>query len=490
MRAKKQVKLFPVGLLVASLFFFFNPAISIIDILPDTFGYILLLLGMRMLRDLNDDLWDAYSGFFKMIGVDVAKGLALFFIFGILPPSERSVGTLVATLCFAVIELFLLIPALSHLFAGLLTLANRHGSASLFWVGKERRMPTPPRPTGDREKDERRAAAYEARCARIRHKNETRPCLLDRAKVGTFIFVWVKTALALLPEFSSLSGTEFNNGLVNWYNYITLFRTFAIFVGLIVGIVWLCRMARFIRAVAGDADFEAALEKQYHEEVAVHKEIFLQRAIGFSMILLCIGAVLSADFYIEYYNIIPDVLSAAFLMAGVLSAKKYITGAKTSVVCIGVYGVCSLVSSALTIYFNQVYYFNAIYKDDRAYFFYLLMVAATVVENGMFLASLWRIACNFRQVIRDYTGFAMEGDISETTANHLSGIHKALRKNVTQFFVAGVISAAASVAYELTKASVGFVWMIDFALAVVFFCLFIHATSEIREQMEYKYMLS
>jgi hypothetical protein len=52
---KKTVKtVFPFGLLIASTIFFMNPTVQLVDVLPDLFGYILLVAGLGYLADLNE----------------------------------------------------------------------------------------------------------------------------------------------------------------------------------------------------------------------------------------------------------------------------------------------------------------------------------------------------------------------------------------------------------------------------------------------------
>lgn len=483
MEANKTGKVFFPGLVTASLFFFFNPAVNVIDVLPDLFGYILLLFAMRYLRDLNDDLSTAYMGFFKMIPVEFVKGAAILVIFGLFPPSERPVGTLLVVFAISVVELFLLIPAISHLFVGLTTLANRHGSASLFAMSPEKNMPPKPVFRPGREKADE--AAYRKKCEKVAAHNATRACALDKARVAVYVFVWIKTALAILPEFSALSG----EGVV-WYNYISLFRTFAILAGLIVGIIWLVNMCRFIRKIRADEVFLGAIQEQYESEIAPHEEIYIQRTVTMSLIFLCVGAALSVDFYINYYNLLPDILGVILLGVGVMIMRRYVKKTTPVMAVLGLYGVVTLAASVLTIYFNSTYYLGAILRDDSAYATYIAMVTLTIAENVLFFVSLCLIGRCLRDMILRYTGFSMTDGQDPTSAEHLRHVHRELNRYIYRFLAAAAVSSIVSCVYELTKISLGFMWMIDFAVAVVFVCLFVHATSQIREQMEYKYMLS
>ena len=48
--------------IIASMFFFFNPCLNIIDILPDFFGCMLLISGLMTWADLCPEIMDAVQG--------------------------------------------------------------------------------------------------------------------------------------------------------------------------------------------------------------------------------------------------------------------------------------------------------------------------------------------------------------------------------------------------------------------------------------------
>ena len=62
------VKSLSFGLMLAAPFCLFNPEYSIIDPLPDFIGYILIVLALRKLRDVDSHLDAAASGFEKRSG--------------------------------------------------------------------------------------------------------------------------------------------------------------------------------------------------------------------------------------------------------------------------------------------------------------------------------------------------------------------------------------------------------------------------------------
>ena len=51
------------GQIIAALFFLFNPDISIIDVLPDFIGYIILSVALSKIAMISESLYDAKRAF-------------------------------------------------------------------------------------------------------------------------------------------------------------------------------------------------------------------------------------------------------------------------------------------------------------------------------------------------------------------------------------------------------------------------------------------
>lgn len=480
-------KVFPWGLMIASLLFFWNPNIQVVDVLPDLIGYILLITGLYCLGDLNESIGEARIRLMKMLIVEVAKGATFVAIFGgLVTPQEESTFTLLATLVFGVIELLILVPAVRMLFAGMLQLATKHGSEAVF-ATRPKKLPREPR-RGLRTPAQKKA--FDKRVARVTYRNRTLPCALEKLQRLTMVFLFAKPLMALLPEFSALSGTEYNEALVNYYGFITLFRAVAVIALLPLALYWLVRTIRFALALRRDTAFTAACEQQYVHEILPNTAMFTQRNVKLALSVLGIGIILSIDFYLEYYNVIPDVLSAAFLIAGAWLLRKYVTNTKPVIFAAAFYAVLTLVSDALNAHFNIVYYFNAIYKDDAAAMSFYATCAVTVLENIMFLVTLLLLVFAMKQMIVKYCGFSVTSPDDPRSSERVRRVHRSLFDTLYVFLGGAVACATTAVLYDFLKPHVPFWWMIDFAVSIVFICLFYRSSWRIREQVEYKYMLS
>ncbi len=486
--AKKTVKtVFPMGLIMASLVFFFNPNIQLVDLLPDLFGYVLLIMGLYYLADLNEAIGEARERFKKMLFVEVAKFIVFLMVFGgLVTPQEHSSFVLLASLTFCTIELLILIPATRSLFAGMLQLATKFGSDAVF-ATRPKALPLPPKAGFKNGKSKKK---FEARVRGIEYKNARLRCALEKLQTLTLAFVVLKPIMALIPELSALSNTEYNDALVNYYDFISLFRGFGTVLFLPFAILWLIRTVTFLRRLQADTAFGEACLTHYRTEVAPHAELFIRRAIYTALSLIGLGMIFSLDFYIEYYNIIPDTLCAIFVIAGILLMKKYISNHRPVVWSAAGYGAMTLVSSALTIFFNQKYYFGAIYKNGGALAVYILECAATLMENLLFVWMLWYLMRAMGEMITRYSGYSVTSSTDPGSSERVRRVHIELKKTMYVFFTAAIVSGACGIAYDVLKPSVPYMWMIDFVVSVLYICLFYRSTWAIREQVEYKYMLT
>jgi hypothetical protein len=105
------------GYIIASFFFLFNPDITVIDVLPDALGYLLICAGLTQLSFINPSLEEAVEKFKKMIFVSLGKFAAVLLLFGLFNERERPYGFLLFTFSFLVLDLIFLLPAVKSLFA-------------------------------------------------------------------------------------------------------------------------------------------------------------------------------------------------------------------------------------------------------------------------------------------------------------------------------------------------------------------------------------
>ena len=130
-KARKNLGL---GLVCASFLFLFNPVVSVVDILPDFIGYLLLCTGITQLADMNYHLEEALRYFRRMILVSLLQLFSIFFAFGFTTGRERPTVLLLFAFTFAAIEIIFLSHAYNQFFEGFLYMGSRLDGTAVFRI--------------------------------------------------------------------------------------------------------------------------------------------------------------------------------------------------------------------------------------------------------------------------------------------------------------------------------------------------------------------
>ena len=448
---KKDVKIFPYGMAILSFIFLFNPNVSIIDFLPDIFGYTFLCVALRQLADLNGTVGRARELFLRMIAIDFAKLLTLMFTFALSFGAEQNTMLLLVAFVFGVVELYTLIPAYKHLFSGLTELGYRYDNVSV---------------TGDR---------YSKR-------NPT-----DSISRFTFAFLIIKTAAYILPELLVLN-TQGSNSHLRLYDFIGLFRGFFVIIALIFGLIWLVKIAVYFGRISKDKVLLSALEAEYREKVLPRKSIFIRRAINLAFVLFGVAALFLFDFRLDGQNVFPDVTFAVVMIMGILALKKYVPYTRRNVVLIAISGVTALTSDIFDAAFLKNHYFAEIVRSEEAYSAYTLMVGSAFLEAIGFFFAIYALFSVFKSIISQYTGYVAEGD-DKYSAAKTATLHKELTKKLYVMSAGAVIYALGDLFYSLGARYLGYAGLISGILTLIFFITVLFVMYEIIDEINTKYML-
>lgn len=187
------------GLIIAGLFFIFNPYVNVIDVLPDIIGYLLILAGTSKLALINADVMTSRRYFSAMLWISAGRIAATLLLIRF----SDGFLALTLTLAAAVADCIYCIRAFSILFSALDTTACMSGDT------------------------------------------ESMPYSV---KQFTPIAVVSKNVLALIPELTELSAEDgFGNpGLVS---YKSMFTLICVIVSLIIGVVWLVISVGYINSL-------------------------------------------------------------------------------------------------------------------------------------------------------------------------------------------------------------------------------------------------
>lgn len=462
-RENKNVKISFIGLIVGFVFIC-NPNINIIDFLPDFVGYIIITLSLSKIAALNEALDEARNAFIRMIYIDAAKILAIFWTFGISVSSEYTSSLLLWSFVFCVLEIVFACSAFSKLFAGLMQIGNLYPNEYLF---------------------KRRLGASKSN--------------VEKLKALTLFFVSFKALLSFLPELSDLSNSAYDegaSGTLTLYQYIGILRLLCFVPVLILGIVWILRSVLFFAQLNRDTDFVFSLSKDYSEKILCKNGFFIKRAVKNAFLLLIFGAVLTVDFRLdsaslESFNYLPDFLPAVFFILYFVCIRKYITRKiSTGIVFSAIYCGISFLSFASEIYFFGEFSYSAVLRSDTALISFNVMVILEAIKGIIFVLIVFEICKTFKAIISEHTGYVLgRENVTEVTERQANALHRELGKYSIIIFVTSIVYVISDVTYKLFIDTVGIVGIINFVCCVAFVLAVLKAQIETANAVNTKYML-
>lgn len=435
--------------------FLFNPNFNIVDILPDFIGYAFIAVALSRLSYMNEDIAIAHKGFSRAIILDLVKIGALLLVFGTGNPEEQNTMLLLVSFVFAVAELIVLIPAYKSLFGGLMGLGYRFENTSVL---------------GSRHKGK---------------KNRT-----EVARLFTYLFLTVKTAAYVLPEFAVLSTQSYDefSSTLYIYDYIGLLRSFSIIVSLVSGIVWLCLIESYFARIRRDEPFMRGVVGEYNEKILPKTSLFVRRAVKIMSLWLFAAAVLCLDFRLESFNVLIDTFAALALIICCLSLKKHVAVKRRVLVSFVCYAAVSLAAAATEISFFANHYYSKIYRDDVAFSSYKTMLLFAAFDALAFLLAAWGIGKMLRGVIKDHTGFFVPTSAINVAAK-VETVHKELDAKVYLLYGAALVAAATDVFYDFFASTLRFAGLVNIIGSLVFVCAVFNVCYAICDEVEAKYML-
>ena len=456
------------GLVLASLFFLCNPDINVIDIIPDTVGYVLLTLGLSQLSLMNEYLSEARERFKKMIIVSACKFASIIFIFGISDAANRPYSYLLFAFSFGVIDLLFLIPAYRDLFAGIGDLAGKHGSQLAFVKKRKYGM-----------------------------------SFVEKMGALTATFVVVKTVCSVAPEFLALITTEYTDSFAMYlYDYIGAFRIISAIIALVVGIIWLTNAVRFFGGLRKETAFIDNIKNSFIENVIPKKGVFIKRSLNTVLLMLTVAAVFCVDFALgsvgvvgdsaAEINVMPDAIAAALIFSATYILRGYLSNTQKLRVSSGIYLTLSVFASILKLTFIAKFdYFTAINKMDDATIMFRVMCAATVAENIAFLVMVALLMVVLKEVIKRYTGYAAYAGAENS--ERITALQKELTGKLKYMMIFGIIGALSAIVYEFLLPEkfilAQYMWLVDLLCQSLFAGFTLRCIFAIKDEVDNRFML-
>lgn len=339
----KKLKL---GYLIAAAIFFCNPLFNLIDVLPDFIGALLILASLSRLRDLSAYLASARKWFLALFWVSLSKIPSFVWMFRIFSshPTERTI-MLLFTFVYAVGESVLLVLAFRDLFDGIVYLGERHDGASAF---------------------------------SLTQKNKKIPvAAICRTSILSLVLIH---AFSVVPELIYLMGDSERyemTGYVAPEHFKGFFTLFATLAALAPAVLFVRRFTRYIGGIRRDGVFCAALLADAERVEREQPKQRLYRRFAFFSGLASVCALLSFRFFLDDFNICPEILFSGLLLAAVLYWHQKIAALGKGTL---LFSASALVLSGAALFFairfNLSFDFSAVGRESSANGAFILWVVS------------------------------------------------------------------------------------------------------------------
>ena len=431
--------------LIAGFVFFFLPNFTIIDLMPDFIGCILIIKGLNKLADLTPGLMIAKNAFVKVLYFSIAKFLLMFTVpyFG----STDGGYILIFTFCFVVFDFIYTLPAFKALLNGFVYLGDRTNSKVLF-------------------------------------KNQSEFSTL------TTIFLIVRASLALLTDLSYISAPEFSNVVSSgneFYlaNYRTLLVVFNFVVTTIIGVVWLNYAIKYFNGIKKDDELISFLETQYETTIKPNKGLFIRRGFSNASFMFVIGGLLMFDFLIDYVNVIPDFLGGVFFIIAVSFIKNYCKS-KNLLSSLYVFTVIALVFWITLCVFAVKYPDVYLLRDEKAARFFNFVNIFNILKYITLSVCSCFLYKTLKEIINLHTGSPVEE--LKTLSISKKAEQTEMHKKNTVCLITGIIGCITGVLRLILLYQVGWFQLVDYAVISFWFVFFYKLLSSIKSAVEYRYL--
>lgn len=463
LKPKKTGKYLGLGFAAISAIFLFNPDVAIIDVLPDFIGYTLLAISLRFARDLSPHFENAWRKFRILALMTFFKTLSLFWVFGGLTSAqERPTMMLLLSFCFCLCELIWGIPAWRSLIEGFILHSQTSG--------------------GEYPLIEKGAKSYRP------GKN-----ISYSFRDLTVFFMIAKAFFSNVAEFAVLSNHSYDDTAFDWYRFIGLYRVVTLFVGSLIGIIWLIRAIIFFRGILRDSVLISSMKEKYETTVLPNTGLFVRRDIAFVLGLLAASVLTTADLYLDDVNIISDTFTALLLAWTFIKLKPYYKNYKFGVILSAVYGVLTIVGSSLSYNFvtdsipTKTWVNRAVFKE------FMAMYPVRIVEAAFLFITVFFALKGVRAIIDGHCGY-IPSTMDEAYRNsRMEAIRKEVGVKVTVCLAFAALATVSGGLYEFILSLDLFIspiwWIINFVVCGAFFVSSLYMMNAVNEEVESRYML-
>ena len=434
-----------ISYLIAGLIFFFLPNFSIIDLLPDFIGCILIIKGLGKLSDLTPLLMNAKLAFIKAMYVNIAKFILMFSVpyFG----NTNDMFLLIFSFVFLVLDLIYVFPAFKMLLDGFVYLGNRTNAPVLY-------------------------------------KNQSELSTL------TTIFLIVKSSLPVLADLSYISKPEYSNNVTSGNEfYLSNYRLLLVSVNLlitsIIGIIWLVYAINYFKDIKNDRNLIEQLDEQYNTTVLTNTGLFIRRNIKTAFIFILVGGVLMFDLLVDYVNILPDFVGGVLIVLAALKLRKQCK-TNTLLITSSIFTVTSIISWSILAYFAAKFPAVYIWNNFEAYELFIIVNIANVIKYISCIPVFISLFCIIKDIILNYTGTSITE--LKTAPKFVDEQQRLFTKQNTICLIFGILGCVSGVVRLALLYDFPTYMIVDYALNIIGYIYLSKLLFTINDAVEYKYL--
>jgi hypothetical protein len=434
------------GRCAIGVLFLLNPNFSLIDILPDAIGYLLILSGLRAIAPVSPSIEEARNRFVMLLRVSLIRIAALPLT--VLAGYNEQTFILIFTFAFALFETIYLLPAFYYLYDGTTYLSLRFG-------GEKSRNITPPR-------------------------------------IITIVFIIVRAVCNVLPELQYLP-TQYNDGLgtVSDYQPIKLSELQHMLVlanivfTLLFAIIWIVRFRHYLKRLRCDSELCTALSQTIAAVPRDEGGVLLQ-SLKPAFTLISIAMFATLDFYADGYNLIPDIIPALLLLAASVILNKCGQCEKRLTLLSVIYTAFTAAEAALNYYFSSNYYAYIIVKNKDALHWQTVQTIFTSITSIVFIIIMFILCRSLVRMVDRHAGLFAEPEFRTKNAKTQRERLRA-RNLIWACFVLVLLAETMSVIYQALLANYAVLWIPAAALTVALGAFTVTALNNLYYQIELRY---
>lgn len=412
-----------IGYIIAGVVFLFNPMISILDILPDFIGYLLILAGIYKLADMTNKMENIHRHLLYLIGISLLRTILSV----IITPNDK-ILVLIFVFVFAVFETIFMISIFNKIFDGIEDIGIRFDGTATF------------------------------------HK-------ISELRTLTYIFIIVRNLFTVIPEFRHLSTSEYE-GIISSFemtgsiNYSTILITMNVIIVTAVGAIWLFMMLSYLNKIRKDTDFIERINNYYTNNILTDTNRYLVRRVAISMFLFMLGFVFLVDIFLDNMDILPDFIGALFIFSAVMILRKDNLKINKLLYLSIAYIPLSLINWIYRMIFCGNEYRVKSLLDTNVLMFYIGLILISLLTSVILIFIFINIWKMFNEIINNLIGFEYEAHF-KTLIQRQNELIKTKKQSNIFILVISLIFTVSKVIQTSAILILPEYWMIHFVLGII-----------------------